>query len=133
MDQSAASARHTGSCLCGAVRIIATGAPETVIACHCASCRRHTGAPCAVFADYRADRVEFPAAQPMLYASSPGVQRGFCGVCGSTLSYQGANLSEMIHLHIGLFDRPEAFVPQANESMETALPWLHIATLSKAE
>jgi hypothetical protein len=39
-----------GGCLCGAVRFIATGQPKGIYWCHCQSCRRHTGAPVAVFA-----------------------------------------------------------------------------------
>jgi hypothetical protein len=39
-----------GGCLCGAVRLIATGQPKRIYWCHCQSCRRHTGAPVAVFA-----------------------------------------------------------------------------------
>ena len=44
--------RLEGGCLCGAVRFVATGQPKAVYWCHCQSCRRHTGAPVAVFALY---------------------------------------------------------------------------------
>ncbi len=118
----------TGRCLCGGVQLVASGEPDGVAACHCAACRRHSGAPCAVFADYRSDRVILTGASFTRYESSPGIWRGFCGICGSTISYQGANLPDMIHLHIGMFDDPARFQPQAEENKDGRLPWLHIST-----
>jgi hypothetical protein len=119
--------QFTGACLCGGVQLVASGEPEGVVACHCASCRRHSGAPCAVFADYRIDRVAITGTSFTRFASSPGVWRGFCGTCGSTVSYQGTNLPDMIHLHIGIFDDPGRFRPQANEHEEMRLPWIHVS------
>ncbi len=39
----------TGGCMCGAVRYEAIGELLGVGHCHCASCRRHTGAPVVTF------------------------------------------------------------------------------------
>ena len=36
--------RFTGGCLCGNVRIVATGQPYRVGICHCLDCRKHHGA-----------------------------------------------------------------------------------------
>ena len=36
--------RFTGGCLCGAVRLVATGRPYRVGLCHCLDCRKHHGA-----------------------------------------------------------------------------------------
>src|SRR5262245_40219689 len=79
---------RTGGCLCGDVRFRLVGAPYRVDYCHCYSCRKHTGAPVAAFADCRAGVVEFMNGAPALYESSPGVRRGFCARCGSTLTYE---------------------------------------------
>src|SRR5688572_17043216 len=35
----------TGGCLCGNVRIVASGLPYRVGLCHCLDCRKHHGAP----------------------------------------------------------------------------------------
>ncbi len=37
--------RFTGGCLCGNVRIEASGLPYRVGLCHCLDCRKHHGAP----------------------------------------------------------------------------------------
>jgi hypothetical protein len=34
----------TGGCLCGNVRLVATGRPYRVGLCHCLDCRKHNGA-----------------------------------------------------------------------------------------
>ena len=36
--------RFTGGCLCGNVRIVASGRPYRVGLCHCLDCRKHHGA-----------------------------------------------------------------------------------------
>ena len=36
--------RFTGGCLCGDVRIVASGRPNRVALCHCLDCRKHHGA-----------------------------------------------------------------------------------------
>jgi hypothetical protein len=36
--------QFTGGCLCGSVRIVATGRPYRVGICHCRDCRKHHGA-----------------------------------------------------------------------------------------
>ena len=40
----AAWTEYTGGCLCGDVRIVATGRPYRVGLCHCLDCRKHHGA-----------------------------------------------------------------------------------------
>jgi hypothetical protein len=36
--------RFTGGCLCGNVRVVASGLPYRVGLCHCLDCRKHHGA-----------------------------------------------------------------------------------------
>lgn len=121
------TAHHTGGCLCGAVRFRLDAPPYEVDYCHCASCRRHTGAPVSVFLDLKRGAVAFTQGAPAYYASSPGVQRGFCGRCGSTLTYE---TDDEIHIHIGAMDRPQDFPPHDKPAFpEERLPWFHIANV----
>ena len=116
--------RHTGGCLCGAVRFRLDAPPYEIDYCHCASCRKHTGAPVSVFLDLKRTDVAFTFGAPTYYASSPGVRRGFCVVCGSTLTYE---TDDEIHIHVGAMDRPEAFPPHETPAFpKERLPWFRI-------
>lgn len=78
-----------GGCLCGAVRYRLHAPPRRIIACHCGQCRRwhgHHGAYTAV----PKEALELTAAADLVwYRSSDAAQRGFCGVCGSSLFWKG--------------------------------------------
>jgi hypothetical protein len=122
-----AEPEHTGHCLCGAVRYRALGAPKWIANCHCASCRRATGAPMATFAGFAAERFSYTAGAPVRFASSPGVTRSFCGACGTPLTYEGARWPGEVHVLVGTLERPEDFAPTGNAFVEERLPWLHLA------
>ena len=116
----------TGGCLCGAVRFRAEGAPKWVVWCHCHSCRKHSGAPASVFAAFDEDQVAVTKGEITKFASSPGMLRGFCATCGSTLTCQGGQRPDELHFHIGAFDRAQALAPTAEFFQEERLPWLHL-------
>ena len=117
---------HEGGCLCGAIRFRAEGDPKWTGYCHCASCRRHTGAPVSAYAGYAAEKVTVIKGTPAEYASSPGVRRGFCPKCGSTLTYRGDRWPGEVHIHVGAFDDPAAFPPRGHAFAEERLRWMHL-------
>ena len=59
-----------GSCLCGAVRFAAIGQPESVVWCHCESCRKHSGAPVSVFVAFKRDAWRLTEGQITKFNSS---------------------------------------------------------------
>lgn len=120
---------HTGGCLCGAVRFQARGAAKWTAYCHCHSCRKQTGAPVSAFAGFERSEVTFTQGAPATFASSPGVKRGFCSVCGSTLTYEGDRWPSEIHFHVGAFDAPQDFAPQGHAFVEERIAWLHLAEI----
>jgi hypothetical protein len=75
------SDQFEGSSLCGAVRFAATGRPESVVWCHCESCRKHSGASVSVFVVFKRDAYVVPPGD-MTFNSTPGRWRGFCGDVG---------------------------------------------------
>ncbi len=117
---------HTGRCLCGAVKLEATGEPIWKAHCHCESCRRSTGSALATFVGLPRDAVRFTEGTPKTFASSPGVERLFCGTCGTPMAYQAERWPDEIHLYISVLDNPEAFPPTAHVYVAEKLSWLHI-------
>jgi hypothetical protein len=117
----------TGRCLCGGVRFEAIGEPVWVAWCHCGSCRRAAGTPVTAYAGYPAAMVRFTAGSPTLFASSPGVERGFCARCGSSISFVGERWPGEIHLHLGCFEDVADLVPTDEAYAEERLPWVHLA------
>ena len=63
------------------------------------------------------------------FESSPGVRRGFCGRCGSTLTYEGDRWPGEIHLHVGAFDDPGTLAPTGHAFADERLSWLKLLIL----
>ena len=111
-----------GGCRCQTVRFVCRGKPKFVARCHCDSCRRSTGGAFSTWVGWREDQVSVPG--PMSHhAPSPGVSRGFCGRCGTPLSYQGEAWAGEIHFLIGAYDDPTAFTPSGDAFAGEALDW----------
>ena len=96
--------RHTAGCLCGAIRITATGDPNRVGLCHCLDCRKHHGALFYAAAIFPADAVTIEG-ETRAYEG-----RHFCPRCGSSVfaAFPG---SDEIELHLGALDAPDRFIP----------------------
>lgn len=81
-------ARHTGSCLCGAVRYEVRGALRDVINCHCTMCQRLHGA-FGAHSKARKENIAVVEDKGLTwYASSDRARRGFCRFCGSNLFWE---------------------------------------------
>ena len=115
-----------GGCRCGAVGVRATGRPSTVVYCYCVDCRRSSGVPVSLLAGYRTGQVEMDREAAEVYASSPDVVRSFCATCGTPLSYEDGRLEGEIYVHVGVFDDPEPFEPEAHNWVSQKPKWLVI-------
>ena len=112
-----------GGCLCGAVRYRITSAPTALVVCHCRSCRRAAGAPSLAWAIFRATDFAFIRDEPAKFTSSPGVERGFCANCGTTLTYADADRPEVADVTTATFDNPDAFAPTKEIWLEEKIAW----------
>lgn len=115
-----------GGCLCGTVRYRITGTVPAANLCHCRSCRLAIGAPVATFADLAPGQFAWTAGAPAFYASSPGVRRGFCPTCGTSLTYESDNLPGEVHVLSATLDTPEAVPPTEEVFPEERIPWMHV-------
>lgn len=116
--------RYSGHCLCGAVHFEAEGPPLWTVLCHCNSCRRSTGGPITAWSGYLRERVHFTRGVPAYYTSSPGVRRGFCAACGTSLTFESARWPDDVHLLVSNFVHPERFSPQCHVFVGEQLSWL---------
>ncbi|MCQ0990377.1 GFA family protein [Jiella marina] len=94
--------RFTGGCLCGDVRILATGQPYRVGLCHCLDCRKHHGALFHASAVFPREAVTVEG-EVRDYAG-----RFFCPCCGSSVYSVSA---DEIEVHLGSLDKPDQLVP----------------------
>ncbi len=94
--------RFTGGCLCGEVRIVATGRPYRVGICHCMDCRKHHGSLFYASAVFPQDAVTIEG-ETRDYDG-----RFFCPRCGSSVFARSA---DEIEVHLGSLDAPDQLMP----------------------
>ena len=116
-----------GGCSCGAVRYEADGEPFHLTLCHCTDCRRAAGAPAVAWFSVRADALRWTQGAPATYRSSPDVERGFCGRCGTPLSYRNDGYPDEIDVTTCSLDDPEGLPPQDHTFASRRLDWLQLA------
>lgn len=94
--------RTTAGCLCGQVRVVATGRPYRVGLCHCLDCRKHHGALFHASAIFPADAVSVEG-DTRHYRN-----RHFCPNCGSPVFGRSG---DEVELNLGALDAPDQFQP----------------------
>lgn len=115
----------SGSCLCGAIRFEATAPPRRVTHCHCAMCRRATGAAVATFATFATESVRWHG-EIARYDSSEMAWRGFCPRCGSSVCFGFKPRPERTYVALGIFDDPGAFPAGFHDWRAAKICWLHV-------
>ena len=116
-----------GGCLCGSVRYKVAGVPEAVALCHCPTCRRAAGAPAVAWAMFPGDQLTITRGQVAHYASSDGVERGFCAGCGTTLTFTADFMPDLVDVTVASFDDPERLSPSMHIWESRRLAWLELA------
>lgn len=114
--------RVTGSCLCGDVRLEATGRPYRVGLCHCLDCRKHSGSVLHGSAIFPEDAVTVTG-ETRDYAG-----RHFCPRCGSSVF---ARMGDEIEVSLGALDVPDQLTPTYENWTIRRESWLPVFALSK--
>ncbi len=125
----------TGGCQCGAIRFRIDGPLGRASICHCRMCQKATGGFFGPYVSVMAKDFSWTRGKPKRFASSNRVRRGFCGDCGTTLTFE---YSEAVtELAIGAFDDPAVIRPVIQMAVEARLPWfedlVRLPTRSPAE
>ncbi len=116
----------TGGCCCGAIRYRIDGSLLDVAHCHCSTCRRASGAPLVTWVTVPADAFTLTAGTPTTFAASAHAVRGFCGACGTALTWRGHASPEQVDVTVGSLDAPEAVLPTAHIWTSHRIPWLRV-------
>lgn len=115
-----------GSCFCGSVQFELKQGPTFACHCHCQSCQRASGAPFVTWATFPADALRIREGALAEHHSSPGVTRGHCGKCGSSISYTHADRPGDVDITAACFDDASFIAPQAHIWLEDKLSWVEI-------
>jgi len=139
---------QSGGCFCGRVRYRVRGEPVLSAGCTCTSCVKSSGAPYMAWVGFDRDNIEVTMGEEKLYLSRPGIRRGFCGHCGTTLSYRinpseapdiagtispdGIDDARTVYIATATLDKPERFPPTNISFWDEHIDWLKIEGVDKA-
>ncbi|WP_131858274.1 GFA family protein [Bosea sp. BK604] len=112
----------TGGCQCGAVRYRLARPPSRVSVCFCRMCQKAVGGYFGAYASSRAEDVVWTRGELSLFRSSEVAERGFCGVCGTPLSFSYRG-SGRLSVSTGSLDDPAAFPPGVAHGIEGRVPF----------
>jgi hypothetical protein len=96
---------HSGGCQCGAVRFRASRFGRSSI-CHCRMCQKAFGGFFGALVT--AHDLAWTRGAPKHFASSNKAKRGFCGDCGTPLSF---DYGGPVEIAVGAFDDPNLVAP----------------------
>lgn len=112
----------TGGCYCGRVRYKLVEMPKSCGICHCRSCRRIAGAESVGWAVFDVGVFSFTSERPEEFRSSPGVERSFCGTCGTTLTYENEGRA-LIDVTLASLDDSEVLTPTKETWCQDRISW----------
>ena len=122
---------HDGGCMCGAVRYRVSGASTWRAVCYCESCTKASGGIAVAWAGFAAANFRLLKGSLALFESTPGVERGFCARCGTSLTYlrDPAKLPDAhgnIYVTTRTLDDPAAYPPEEHVFYGERMAWLAV-------
>lgn len=112
----------TGGCQCGAVRYALYAPPQGPHICHCRMCQKAFGSYFAPLAGVALADFAWTRGAPRTFASSALGERGFCGDCGTPLSFRDID-RDRIDISLGSLDDPSAALPANQYGTESRVPF----------
>lgn len=115
-----------GGCYCGEVRYQVDGDITHGTLCHCADCRRVSGAPVVGWFTVAEVSLRIERGAPTWFRSSPHVMRAFCAACGTGLFYRRDDEKGYVDVTTCSLDQPELAAPRDHTFYADRLPWLNV-------
>ncbi|WP_439616953.1 GFA family protein [Shinella sp.] len=112
---------YTGGCQCGAVRFHVEGALGDASVCHCRMCQKASGNFYLPLVSVHEAKLTWTRGEPKRFQSSNHGYRGFCGDCGTPLTYEAP---DGVALTIAAFDDPAEIAPRIQWGIEAKLPYV---------
>jgi hypothetical protein len=119
-------ATYSGKCFCGRVRFTVTEPIRNCCFCHCESCRRATGSSLVAWGTANEADFRILSGEVSVHRSSPQVERGFCSLCGTSLTYRHELRVGDVDFTLVSLDDAEGIEPQMHIWVQDKLPWVHI-------
>lgn len=91
--------------------------------CHCEDCRRAASSDYVSWFGVDREGVTWTGLL-QTYQSSTHARRGFCGHCGSPLSFETDIFPSETHLYAVTLDDPALYSPEAHIFWSEKLPWV---------
>ena len=117
--------KHTGGCLCGAVRYEIDGPLDKVQFCHCGKCRKAQGSAFASNLPVARSAFRLTQGEDSLqaYESSPGKRRWFCGRCGSPIYSAAEAAPDKVRIRAGTLDAAPDLQPAFHFYVGSKAEW----------
>ena len=117
--------KYSGQCLCGAIKFKTNASPLWTALCHCETCRRACSAPVVAWVSFKEDTVTWTG-NLSYYKSSEQGTRGFCGTCGTQMSFVSTRWKEQVHLYAASLNDSSDYRPSLHCYFGERLKWISI-------
>ena len=116
----------SGSCFCNTVRFKVSGAPKSVVNCHCSICRRQSGAAFSTYVAVLESAFEIISGIESIssFQMGEGAYKYFCKNCGSPIFNKNNRYPGLSIIYLGGISDLSNMVPTANIYCENQLPWV---------
>ena len=98
---------HTASCGCGQLKARCDGAPDSIVQCHCADCKKRSGSAFGLGAYYQGEAVTITGvSQRYIRKAASGADfiQFFCPNCATTLYWTTERHPSGIGIAVGAFN-----------------------------
>jgi len=114
-----------GGCGCGSVRFEITAPLVAAAYCHCTRCQHRSGTAAGASAQVVPGSLVVTAGRDRLRGWWPGdgLEKVFCGDCGSAVLARNRTSGEIIAVRLGAIEGDPGVRPSARQFVAYAAPW----------